>query len=217
MSSFSALSENAIGSATTVAEATAFFTAGAAATSTAGTLSLQVIASPTLSSVSATMTADAATGPQANGLVNLTSVSGTTTVNSVIGKGAGDAENVSGVSATSSVNAPTATGTATIIPIAVVGTTTLQAVDFDAKGNTNALTGVSLTLAAQEFDDEDAQASITLSPAVATGSVSWNTDPSLTGGIYTTSVIYLNTDFNRKRVVNIVPRGNYTVVINERS
>ena len=116
---------------------------------------------------------------------------------------------VTGVSATTASGTQTANGKATIVPPAATATFTAGVAGYDAKAITDPLTGVYLQINNYDLADEDAQATATVSGVAATTTADWDT----VNGIYAVNVVYLNTDFERKRTVNIVPYGNYTVYV----
>lgn len=215
MLGFSALSETPFAQAVTSSEATAYITGGSQSTFALGTFTFIAKASVTLPAVTATMTADDSTGPQGIGRVDtLASVVGTGAVNLPAGNAqAKGNSSVSGTSATSAISATTANGKANQTPTGVSGTFA-SGVGFDAEANiTLSSASARLDLTVNEFEDEDAQGSLTLTGVSATGIAAVNSDSNLNGGIYSNNVVYLNTDFSRERCVNIVPYANRTVYI----
>ena len=89
-------------------------------------------------------------------------------------------------------------------------TTTAGTAGFDAKANiTLDAATADADLTANDFADEDAQASTTLTGVSASGAANWDT----VNGIYAVQKVFLATDFERKRCVNIVPYGNYKVYV----
>ena len=103
-----------------------------------------------------------------------------------------------------------ANGKANIVTSASTSTFTAGILDYDAKAYItldSATADADLTV--NDFADEDAQATATLSGVSLTTSTNWDT----VNGVYAIQVIYLNTDFERKRTVNVVPYGNDTVYI----
>lgn len=213
MLGFSSFSETPFAQAVTSSAALAYITGGSSVTGSVGTFTFNAEAAVTPTGVTATMTADDSTGPQGIGRVD--------TIASVVGVGsvnlpAGNAQakgniTLSGTSGTSAVSATTANGKANQTTTGVAATFA-NGVGFDAQGSLT-LTGVSSTITFGDFEDEDAQGRFTLTGVSATGVAAVNSDSNLNGGIYSNNVVYLNTDFNRERCVNIVPYGNRTVYI----
>lgn len=215
MLGFSALSETPFGVAVTSSEALAYITGGSQSTFSQGTLTFVAKASVTLPSATATMTADDSTGPQGIGRVDtLASVVGTGAVNLPPANAQAKGNTtVSGTSGTSAVSATTANGQAKPVPTGV-SSTFASGIGFDAEANiTLSSASARLDLTVNDFDDEDAQGSLTLTGVSATGVAAVNADSALNGGIYSNNIVYLNTDFSRERCVNIVPYTNYTVYI----
>ena len=213
MLSFVAVSETAIAESSTVLDASAFM-AGAAATVSAGTLDYDAKAfTPALSAATATTivsdiadadaqasaTLGAATAStavsfgQVNITITPTAVTATTAVNDYI--------NSSSYTLTAN---PTISDT--------TATTSAGTAGFDAKANITLDTvsaDADLTVNVEDFADEDAQGTATVSGVSAATTANWDT----VNGIYAVQVVYLNTDFERTRTVNIVPYGNYKVYV----
>ena len=211
MLSFVAVSETAIAESSTVSDASAFML-GAAATASAGTLEYDARAfTPALSAVTATtaitefddedaqanVTLDAATASTA---VNFGQVNLTVTPTAVTATAAlNDYINSSSYTLTAN---PTITDT--------TATTTAGTAGFDAKANiTLDAATADADLTVNDLEDEDAQGTATISGVSATGAANWDT----VNGIYAVQVIFVNTDFERTRTVNIVPYGNYKVYV----
>ena len=114
------------------------------------------------------------------------------------------------ITSTDTVDAITANGKANVVPPAATATTVAGTAGFDAKANITldaATADADLTI--NDLEDEDAQGTATVSGVSATGAANWDT----VNGIYAVQVIFLATDFERKRCVNIVPYGNYKVYV----
>lgn len=89
-------------------------------------------------------------------------------------------------------------------------TSTAGVAGFDAKANiTLDAATADADLTVNDLEDEDAQASTTLAGVSAATTANWDT----VNGIYAVQVVYLNTDFERTRTVNVVPYGNYKVYV----
>jgi len=114
------------------------------------------------------------------------------------------------ITSTDTVDAITANGKANVVPPAATATTVAGTAGFDAKANITldaATADADLTI--NDFTDEDAQGTATVSGVSASGAANWDT----VNGIYAVQVVFLATDFERKRCVNIVPYGNYKVYV----
>ena len=114
------------------------------------------------------------------------------------------------ITSTDTVDAITANGKANVVPPAATATTVAGTAGFDAKANITldaATADADLTI--NDLEDEDAQGTATVSGVSATGAANWDT----VNGIYAVQVVFLATDFERKRCVNIVPYGNYKVYV----
>lgn len=216
MLGFSTFSETPFAQAVTSSSALAYITGGSSVTGSVGTFSFIAKASVTLPAVTATMTADDSTGPQGIGSTTLSAATATGAVNLPAANAQAKGNiTVSGTSGTSAISATTANGQASPTPTGVSGTFA-SGISFDAEANiTLNSASARLDLTVNSFDDEDAQASITLTGVSATATAAVNSDSNLNGGIYSNNVVYLNTDFNRERCVNIVPYTNYTVYVNK--
>ena len=213
MLSFAALSETAIAESTTTLDASAFMS-GAAATASAGTLEYDAKANTNaLSAITATTSITAFDDVDAQANATLAAVTATITPHQFTAfddvKGAFSAYISGAATATFSLDAITANGKANVVTPAATSTTVTSALGYNAKATTPALTGVYLNILYHDFLDEDAQASTTLTGVSGTGIADWDT----VNGINAVNVIFLNTDFERSRTVNIVPYGNYKVYI----
>ena len=210
MLSFSAYSENPLSQAITSLSANAFMT-GATATSFAGTLAYDAKAFITNPSATATFTAAAFDDVDAKATTNaLPAAIATFTINDVADADAQATASPTGVSATTVSGTQTANGKANIVPPAATSTFTADTLDYDAKANiTLDAATADADLTVNELADEDAQGTATVSGVSATTAVNWDT----VNGIYAVQVVFLATDFDRTRAVNIVPYGNYTVYI----
>jgi hypothetical protein len=105
------------------------------------------------------------------------------------------------------INSSSYTLTANITVTDTTATTAAGTAGFDAKANiTLDAATADADLTVNDLEDEDAQASTTLSGVSATGATNWNTVTAL-------QVIFLNTEFERSKTVNVVPYGNYKVYI----
>lgn len=202
MLSFAALSETAIAESTTTLDASAFMS-GAAATASAGAIGQS--GETTLTGVSATEG------------INSLGVAAQTTLASAVAPAElgipvfGISVKPSGVSATitaaDSINDTTYLLDAAISIRGSDATTAAGTAGFDAKANiTLDAATADADLTVNDFTDEDAQASTTLSGVSATGAANWDTVTAL-------QVIFLNTEFERSKTVNVVPYGNYKVYI----
>ena len=205
MLSFAALSETAIAESTTTLDASAFMS-GAAANASAGTLEYDAKAKITTTSASAIFTSSAFGDLDAQANIEILSVTATVSAGSVHTNVNEDLESVS---ATASAGVLLYDAKAHVTPSAATATTTAGTLWYNAKATTPALTGVYLNILYHDFLDEDAQASTTLTGVSGTGIADWDT----VNGINAVNVIFLNTDFERSRTVNIVPYGNYKVYI----
>ena len=214
MLGFSALSETPFAQAVTSSEATAYITGGSQSTFSLGTLTFIAKASITPTGVTATATPTTIPLIQGVGRITITGANGTGAVNLPAGNAQAKGNTtVSGTSGTSAVSATTAQGKANPVPTGV-SSTFASGIGFDAEANiTLNSASARLDLAINDFDDEDAQGSFTLTGVSATATAAVNADSNLNGGIYSNNIVYLNTDFNRERCVNIVPYTNHTVYI----
>ena len=205
MLSFSALSELPIASAVSTLSANAFMS-GVDVTSSAGVLGYDAEASTIMASASATTSAGTLGVAAQTTLASATATLYVGTLNAAVD------ENLVSVSATTTIGTLTAKGKASIIPSASTGTFTAGILEYDAKANITLDTvtaDADLTVNVSNLEDEDAQGTITISGVSATTSANWDT----VNGVYAVQVIYLATDFERTRTVNIVPYGNYTVYV----
>jgi hypothetical protein len=207
MLSFAALSETAIAESTTTLDASAFMS-GAAATVSAGTLEYDAKANTNaLPAATATFTA--------NSFADLDAQASTTLPAATVIVSAGTVqpninEDLVSVSASTAAGTLSATGLANVTPSAATGTFTAGVAGFDAKANItlNAATA-DADLTINDLEDEDAQGTATVSGVSASGAANWDT----VNGIYAVQVVFVATDFERKRCVNIVPYGNYKVYV----
>lgn len=211
MLSFAALSETAIAESTTTLDASAFMS-GAAATASAGTLEYDAKANtPALSAVTATTSITAFDDVDAQASVTL----GAATVSTAVNFGQVTLSvTLTAVTATTAlndyINSSSYTLTANPTVSDTTATTAAGTAGFDAKANiTLDAATADADLTVNDLADEDAQASTTLSGVSATGAANWDTAI----GIYAVQVVFLATDFERKRCVNIVPHGNYKVYV----
>jgi len=204
MLSFAALSETAIAESTTVLDASAYMT-GATSTASAGTLGYDAKAS---------ITNPAATGTTSAGTLDYDAKSNTTLPAATATTSAGIVEanpheDLGSVSAATSAGTLSYDAKASIVLPAATATFELG-IEFDAKANiTLDAATADADLTANDFADEDAQASITITGVSAATTANWDTDD----GIYAVQVVFAATDFERKRCVNIVPYGNYKVYV----
>lgn len=206
MLSFAALSETAISESTTILNAFAFMSS-AVATTTAGTVGYDAKANIIPSAIAATFTAEPFADVDAKATIITTSVTATT------------ANTFGGIANTTTLTPVTATtvnnvfddvdAQATVTPSAATATFTAGTLDYDAKATTPALTGVQLNINNYDLADEDAQATATLTGVSASVAANWDT----VNGIFAVQVVFINTDFERTRIVNIVPYGNYKVYV----
>jgi len=211
MLGFSALSETPFAQATTSSEANAFIS-GAIGTFSQGSFTFVGVGRHQIPAAIATGAVSNLT-TFSEGELSLSSVSGSISATAV-GADAQATKSITGLSATSAVTTTTTDAKANQTPTPVVTTSAAGTFSFNAKANItlNAATAVANLIAA-DFEDEDGQALTTIGGVAATGAVSVNSDSALNGGIYSNNVVYLNTEFNRQRCVNIVPYTNYTVYI----
>ena len=205
---FTSISEAPIAVATTRLDANAFV-GSVLSTFQAGTLDYDAKASSTITSATSTFIANTFDDIDAKATTNaLTPV--TATLANTFG-GIANSTTLSGTSSTTSV------GTLSYDAKANTTAATIQAVfaldvEYSAKANITldtASASADLTVNVTDFEEEDAQGTVTLSGVSATTSANWDT----VNGIYTVQVIYLATDFERTRTVNIVPYGNNTVYV----
>jgi len=119
-------------------------------------------------------------------------------------------EDLVSVSAATAAGTLSATGLANTTLADAAATSTAGVAGFDAKANiTLDAATADADLTVNDLADEDAQASTTLSSVSAATTANWDT----VNGIYAVQVVYLASDFERKRTVNIVPYGNYKVYV----
>ena len=208
MLSFAAVSETAIAESTTILDASAFMS-GAAATASAGAIgqSGETYLGSVESSTSAGTLGVAAqtTLGSATATFNLHQFTAFEDI-----RGAFGAYPDGAATATLSSNDITPSGKASIITPATTATTVAGTAEFDAKANiTLDAATADADLTVNDLEDEDAQGTTTLSGVSATGAANWDT----VNGIYAVQVVYLDSDFERKRCVNIVPYGNYKVYV----
>ena len=208
MLSFAAISETSVAESTTTADAIAYMS-GAAATLTAGAIGQS--GETSTSSVTASVSSGTL-GVAAQ--TTLSSTSATFAVHQFTAfddvRGAFGAYPNGAATATMSVGTNTATGLANTTLAAATSTTTAGTAGFDAKANiTLDAATADADLAVNAFEDEDAQASTTLSGVTATTAANWDTDD----GIYAVQIVFTATEFERKRCVNVVPYGNYKVYV----
>jgi hypothetical protein len=105
-----------------------------------------------------------------------------------------------------------ASGNADIIPSTVTSTFVAGVLDYHAKASIILdATTADADLTVNTLEDEDAQATATVGGVSATTTADWDT----VNGVYAINVVYLSTDFERSRTVNIVPYGNYTVFVTD--
>lgn len=210
MLSFAALSETAIAESNTTLDAAAFMS-GAEATASAGAIGQSgetTLGSTTGSTTIGTLGVSAQT--------TLSAVTASITPHQFTAfddvRGAFGAYPSGAATATFSLaaDAITANGKANILTSAATSTFTTGTVDYDAKANiTLDAATADADLTVNDLADEDAQGIITIPSVSATTSANWDT----VNGVYAVQVIYLATDFERTRTVNIVPYGNYTVYV----
>lgn len=119
-------------------------------------------------------------------------------------------EDLVSVSASTAAGTLSATGLANITLADATATSTAGVAGFDAKANiTLDAATADADLTVNDLEDEDAQASTTLSGVSAASTANWDT----VNGIYAVQITFLNTDFARERTVNVVKYGNYTAYI----
>jgi len=119
-------------------------------------------------------------------------------------------EDLVSVSATTTAGALSATGLANTTLADAAATSTAGVAGFDAKANiTLDAATADADLTVNDLEDEDAQASTTLSGVSAASTANWDT----VNGVYAVQITFLNTDFARERTVNVVKYGNYTAYI----
>jgi len=207
MLSFAALSETAIAESTTTLDASAFMT-GATAATTAGTLEYDAKANTNaLSAATATFTANSFADLDAQASITLPAATVTVSAGTIQPN---INEDLVSVSASTAAGTLSATGLANVTPSAATGTFTAGTAGFDAKANiTLDAATADADLTVNDLEDEDAQGTATVSGVSASGAANWDT----VGGIYAVQVVFLATDFERKRCVNIVPYGNYKVYV----
>ena len=206
MQSFIAYSENPLSAVTTNLDATAYIP-HVSAVSSAGTLEYDAKAFITFPAATSTTTANDFADEDAQASLNLSSATGTTAV--AFG-GVANTTTLTPVTATVASGTQTANGKANIIPPAATSTFAAGTLDYDAKANiTIDAATADADLTVNDFADEDAQGTATLTGVSITTNTNWDTD----NGIYAVQVVYANTEFERTRTVNIVPYGNYKVYV----
>ena len=201
MLSFSAYSELPLAASVTTLNASAYMS-GASSSMSAGTLG--IAAETTLSSVITTSAVGAL------GVAAQTTLSSTNSVTATSFGQVNLTATIAAVNATSAINNTSYTLAANVPISGSVSSSVAGVLQYDAKANItlNAATA-DADLTINDLTDEDAQASISLSGVSSTVTADWDT----VNGIYAVNVVYLNTDFERSRTVNIVPYGNYTVYV----
>jgi hypothetical protein len=209
MTAFSAYSETSFAESEVRLDANAFMT-GASATSTAGNLDYDAKASITNPAATATFTAAAFGDVDAKATTNaLTAVTASVSSGTAEGDGQGTAS-PTGVAAATASGTQTANGKANIVPPAATSIFTAGTLEYDAKANiTLDAATADADLTVNDLADEDAQGTATVSGVSASGAANWDT----VNGIYAVQVVFLATDFERSRTVNIVPYGNYKVYV----
>lgn len=77
------------------------------------------------------------------------------------------------------------------------------------------IASVSATASLEDFTDEDAQGTASITGVGGTGAAGWrDSDPDIPNGVYRApEVVFLNTDFRRSATVNVVPYKEYKVYI----
>jgi len=119
-------------------------------------------------------------------------------------------EDLVSVSASTAAGTLSATGLANTTLADATATSTAGVAGFDAKANiTLDAATADADLTVNDLADEDAQGTITISSVSATTSANWDT----VNGIYAVQITFLNTDFERKRTVNVVKYENYTAYV----
>jgi hypothetical protein len=206
MLSFVSISEQPISESSGSLDANAFMI-GASATSSAGTLEFIIPASLSIPSVSATVTVTDFDDIDAKANVDtLAAVNASASVGAVEGDAQGTAT-ITGISAATAIGTTTALTTVNIVPTAVTATFTADALGYVAKANiTIDAATADADLTVNDLEDEDAQATATITGVSATTATNWDS-------VITLPVIFLASDFERTRVVNIVPYGNYKVYV----
>ena len=209
MTAFSAYSETSFAESEVRLDANAFMT-GVSATPTAGTLDYDAKAFITSPAATATFTAVAFDDVDAKATTNaLTAVTASVSSGTAEGDGQGTAS-TTGVAAATASGTQTANGKANVVPPAATSTFTAGTLDYDAKANiTLDAATADADLTVNDLEDEDAQGTATVSGVSATTAANWDT----VNGIYAVQVVFLATDFERSRTVNIVPYGNYKVYV----
>lgn len=211
MLSFAAISETAIAESSTTLDDSAFMS-GAAATASAGTLEYDAKANTdVLSAVTSTTTIAAFSDVNAQASATLDAVTVSTTAN--FGQ-VNITVTPTAVTATTAlndyINSSSYTLTANPTLSDTTATTAAGTAGFDAKANiTLDAATADADLTVNDFTDEDAQGTATVTGVSASGAANWDT----VNGIYAVQLIFLATDFERKRCVNIVPYGNYKVYV----
>lgn len=200
MLGFTTYAETPISSVGVALDANAFM-AGASATTSIGIVSYDAKANITPRAVTATLV------NVVPGHSNTTTQDPVTASLAVSFKGVANSTTLLGVSTAGSVGALDYDAKANITSQEVTATLSL-AIEYDAQA-TITITGVSASVVtAPDFEDEDAQASTVLSGVYATGNATSNT-------VNAINVVYLNTDFERDKAINVVPYGNYKIYITE--
>lgn len=204
--SFSALSEIPIAAAVTSVSASAFL-GSVTGVSNAGTLLYDAKAITTSSSASAAFTVNSFSDVDAKANISIPSVSATV-VNSF--KGIANTTTLSSATATTINNTfDDVDAQANVVTSAASAVFTAGVLDYIAKANITLDTvtaDADLTINASDFADEDAQATISLTGVTCTGFANF-------GSVTSVEVVFANTDFDRSRLVNIVPYGNHTIYV----
>ena len=119
-------------------------------------------------------------------------------------------EDLVSVSASTAAGTLSATGLANTTLADAAATSTAGVAGFDAKANiTLDAATADADLTVNDFADEDAQGTATVSGVSAATATNWDT----VNGIYAVQITFLNTDFERERTVNVVKYGNYTAYV----
>lgn len=210
--SFNTYAENPIAAVETSLDANAFLGSIDATITAANFTDVDAKATLYIGSVSSTTAVAAFADVDAKATTNLGNTPAATAISNFTDVDAQATHAIASVSAAATHNA---LGDYTLTANPVVSGAYAQGVNpvglnYDAKANlTLDAATADADLTVNDFADEDAQGTATVSGVSAATATNWDTS----NGIYAIQVIFVNTDFERARTVNIVPYGNYKVYV----
>ena len=185
---------------------------GVSTSSTLNTTSHTLTAKPVTPSTIGTFVASALNyDADAKITLNASTVSANIDVNAFHDVDAQASANLNGATSVTAINSVDYDAKANKVITGILNTTSAGSLeDYTLTANiVIAQASASADLVINALEDEDAQGVATVTGVSATSTANWDT----VNGIYAVQVIFLNTDFERSRTVNIVPYGNYTVYV----